>query len=229
MVISCARSITPTASAQSRQRPRRRRVARSGARPSAGEAVAVADATCAVRCRPRAGRPASDNRGVDTARTGVHHEQFDAPRHRSPTADDQPVRAVAVQDVSLVAVEDPSAAVAARARVHIEEASGSGFRRAPRRGRSPAMIREGSHSARCSSRAHGIGRRQHHRGQVRLEHERAPERLHHEHDFHRAAAQAAVGFREGQAQQAQLGVALPLLTALAERARRVATCAARNE
>ena len=53
----------------------------------------------------------------------------------------------------------------------------------------------------------------HHRGQVRLEHQRAAERFHHDRGFHRARAEAAVVFRERQAEQALLRELAPDLAA----------------
>src|SRR5215831_17449554 len=49
----------------------------------------------------------------------------------------------------------------------------------------------------------------HHRGEIGLQHQRAAERLHHDHGFHATAAEAAVLFRERQAEQALLGELAP--------------------
>ena len=45
--------------------------------------------------------------------------------------------------------------------------------------------------------------------QIRLQHQRLAERFHHDHGFDRAGAEAAIGFRERQAQQALLGELAP--------------------
>jgi hypothetical protein len=49
----------------------------------------------------------------------------------------------------------------------------------------------------------------HDRGQIRLEHQRLAERFHHDHGLDTAAAEAAIGLREGQAEQALLGKLAP--------------------
>ncbi len=68
----------------------------------------------------------------DSARAGIDQKQPDAaavaPLARNACADEQLIGAVPVQYLSLVPVDDPTAAVAARARVHIEEIiSGAAF------------------------------------------------------------------------------------------------------
>ena len=45
--------------------------------------------------------------------------------------------------------------------------------------------------------------------QIRLQHQRLAERLHHDHGLDRAGAEAAIGFRERQAEQALLGELAP--------------------
>ncbi len=49
----------------------------------------------------------------------------------------------------------------------------------------------------------------HDRGQIRLQCEDAPERLHHQHHLDRAAAEAAIIFGKGQAQQTKFGILCP--------------------
>ncbi len=46
-------------------------------------------------------------------------------------------------------------------------------------------------------------------GEIRLQHQRLAERLHHDHGFDRAGAEAAIGLRERQAEQALLGELAP--------------------
>ena len=53
------------------------------------------------------------------------------------------------------------------------------------------------------------GRPQHDGGEIGLDHERAAERLHDDHGLDRAAAETAVGFGEGQAEQAEIGELRP--------------------
>ena len=49
----------------------------------------------------------------------------------------------------------------------------------------------------------------HDRREIRLQHQRLAERLHHDHGFDRAGAEAAIGFRERQSEQALLGELAP--------------------
>ena len=49
----------------------------------------------------------------------------------------------------------------------------------------------------------------HDRCQIRLQHQRLADRFHHDHGFDRAGAEAAVVFRERQAEQALLGELAP--------------------
>ncbi len=58
---------------------------------------------------------------------------------------------------------------------------------------------------------------EHHRREIRLEHEAAAERLHDDHRLDRRAADPAVFFGEGQAEQAELGELRPALAAVALR------------
>ena len=161
----------------------------------------------------------------DAGRIGVDQEEADpvpiAAAAAEPRRNDQRVRAVALADEPLLAVQHESRAVFARGQPDIMQIVA----------RLPLGVGETEPEiARCDladeiGPLFGTGAVPDQRAaeddglEIRFERQRLAEFLHHDHGLDRAAAVAAVVLREGRAKQAHLGVLAPQRLAPAARAR----------
>ncbi len=144
-----------------------------------------------------------------------HQEHADAAlvalRALGARGHDQGVGVLAVQRDELLAVDDPARALLLGgggnigeivARVLLELREGKGLAAVDDAGNVRGLL-----LGRAAVAQEAAG--DHHRRQIRLQHQRLAERLHHDHGFDRAGAEAAIGFREGQSEQALLGQLAP--------------------
>ena len=164
----------------------------------------------------------------DARRLGVDQKQADARAVALPTRgarrDDELVGRIAVQHDALLAVDDPSVAVALRrggdvGKVVARLALGMG------EGEPQAAVgdlRQQVVALLVAAAEADESAAEHDRREIGLQRERAAERLHDDHGLDRPAAEAAVLLPERQAEQTKLGILRPELRAPAFRALAVA-------
>src|SRR3954452_3314158 len=151
----------------------------------------------------------------DALGVGPHQEHADAAlvAALAPGArgHDQSICVLAVEHDELLAVDDPTLALLLRRRGDVEEIVARVLLELGK-GERLAAVDDAGHMRgllRIAARMAQEAAADHDGCEIRLEHQRLAERFHHDHGLDAAAAEAAIGLREGQTEQALLGELAP--------------------